>query len=124
MVIVPQAAREHPVPDTVQFTAVLELPVTAAENCCCPPAVIVADVGEIVTPTLAGAPIMTVALPNCVRSERDVAITATTGGFGAVAGAVYSPSEVISPQEMPPQPLPETLQITTLSDEPVAVNCT
>ena len=67
---------------------------------------------------------VTVALPVCVTSARDIARTVTTAGLGAVAGAVYRPSAVISPQEMPAQPAPDTLQITTLSEEPVALNCT
>jgi hypothetical protein len=83
----------------------------------------VASVGEIVTPILTGVPIVTLALPDCVRSARDVAITVTTGGFGATVGAVYRPCDVISPQEIPLQPLPTVLQSTTSPDDPVAVNC-
>jgi hypothetical protein len=37
--ILPHVAPLHPVPDTVQVTAVLVLPATVAENCCWPPVV-------------------------------------------------------------------------------------
>jgi hypothetical protein len=63
-VIDPQAVPEQPAPDTVQFTAVFELPVTTAENCCCPDWAIVVSVGEMVMPTLTGDPIITLALPD------------------------------------------------------------
>ena|ERR1700742_3107902 len=62
-VIVPHAAATHPAPETVHVTAVLEVPETPAENCCCPLWAIVAETGDIVTPTVAGAPIVTVARP-------------------------------------------------------------
>jgi hypothetical protein len=35
--IVPHAAATQPAPETVHVTAVLDVPVTLAENCCCPP---------------------------------------------------------------------------------------
>jgi hypothetical protein len=111
-----------PPPETVQVTAVFAVPVTPAVNCCCPLVAIVAEIGEIVTPTVAVVPIVTLALPNCVKSNREVAITVTTGGFGAVAGAVYNPLPVIIPQETPLQPAVEMLQRMTL--EPIALNCT
>jgi len=120
---VPHAAALHPLPDTVHFTAVFAVPLTFAENCCRPPCAIVASVGETVTPTLTDVPIITLALADCVRSARDVATTNTIGGLGALAGAEYKPSEVISPHEMPLQPLPVMLHSTTSSAEPVAVNC-
>jgi len=58
----------------------------------------VANVGEIVTPTLAGIPMVMLALPDWVRSARDVATTVTVDGLGIVPGAVYKPSAVIIPQ--------------------------
>ena len=63
-VIVPHAAATHPTPETVHVTAVLEVPETPAENCCCPLWAIVAEAGDIVTPTVAGIPIVTVARPT------------------------------------------------------------
>jgi hypothetical protein len=87
-VTVPHAAAAHPDPDTVHFTAVFEVPVTAAVNCCCLLWTTVAAVGATVTATLIVVPIVTFALPDCVTSDRDVAMTETAGGFGAVAGAV------------------------------------
>ncbi len=63
-VIAPQAVPEQPAPDTVQFTLVFELPVTTAENCCCPDGAIVTSVGEIVTPMPTDDPIVTLALPD------------------------------------------------------------
>jgi len=87
-VIVPQAVPPHPAPDTVQFTAPFELPVTTAENCCWPDWAIVVSTGEIVTPMLPDVPTVTLALPDWVRSARDIATTVTIEGYGAVAGAV------------------------------------
>lgn len=65
---------------------------------------------------------VTVAWPDCDRSTREVAVTVTSEGDGAVTGAVYSPSDVIAPQAIPLQPLPERLHNTTSSAEPVAEN--
>lgn len=121
--MVPHPAATHPAPDTVQLTAVFDVPVTLAVNCCCPVAAIVAEPGEIVTPIVAGIPIVTVALPDCVRSKREVATTVTTAGLGAAKGAVYNPSAVISPHVMPLQPAPEMPQTTTSSSAPDALNC-
>ena len=120
--MVPHAAATHPVPDTVQLTAVLELPVTLAVNCCCPVVAIVAEPGETVTPIVAGNPIVTVALPDPVEPRSEVATTVTTSGVGAVEGAVYNPSAVISPHAIPLQPAPEMFQTTMSSAAPDAVN--
>ena len=84
----PQEAALHPTPVTVHFTAVFEFPVTRAENCCWPRWAMVATVGAIVTAMLGAVPIVTLALPVCVTSDRDVATTSTIGGVGAEAGAV------------------------------------
>jgi hypothetical protein len=86
--MVPHDPDAHPVPDTVQFTAVELAPVTTAENCCCPLWPMVAFVGLIAIVILAGVPIVTVAVPNWLRSARDVAVTVTVAGLGATAGAV------------------------------------
>ena len=47
--MVPQAAAAQPVPETVQVTAVLGVPVTEAVNCCLVPAGVVALAGETTT---------------------------------------------------------------------------
>lgn len=62
--IVPHDPATHPTPDTVQVTAVLEVPVTLAANCCFPLFATVTSVGETVTPTVAAVPMVTVALPD------------------------------------------------------------
>src|SRR5579862_2759161 len=49
--IVPQAAPVHPDPETLHATAVFVLPVTTAENCCCPPADTCVVFGKIETET-------------------------------------------------------------------------
>jgi hypothetical protein len=85
-VIVPQAAPEHPVPETLQVTAVLVVPVTAAVNCCWPPRKILADDGDTETDT--GATTVTVAEADLDKSACDVAATVTVAGLGTAAGAV------------------------------------
>jgi len=47
--MLPHAAPVHPTPETLQVTAVLEAPVTVAENCCCPPADTCAGLGVTLT---------------------------------------------------------------------------
>jgi hypothetical protein len=68
--IVPQFAPEHPVPETLQVTAVLLDPVTVAvkEVVVVDPAVTVAVVGETDTPTTTGAVMVTVAVALFVAS--------------------------------------------------------
>jgi hypothetical protein len=125
-VIVPQEFPTQPVPLTFQVTPVLLVPVTLAENCCCPPTASVARVGVTVTETLTTAWTVTVAVPTTAESASEVALTVTVLGLGTVAGAVYRPVPVIWPQTMPLHPAPVTLQITTLLLVPVtaAENCT
>lgn len=77
--------------------------------------------GVIETPTCAVCPRLTVALPDWVESNKEVAVTVTVEGFGAVRGAVYNPSYVMLPQEMPLQPAPERLQTTMFPEPPLAV---
>jgi hypothetical protein len=84
--MVPQPDPEQPAPLTLQVTAVFVLPVTFVSNCCCPPTATVALVGEMVTET--GGITVTVADPDLVLSELEIAVTLTCGGFGTVAGAV------------------------------------
>jgi len=68
---------------------------------------------------------VTVADADLVGSESKVAVTATIGGLGAVAGALYSPLALMLPQAEPLHPLPDKLQITSALELPltVAVNC-
>ena len=86
--IVPQAEPAHPVPETIQVTAVLEVPDTDAINCCVFPVTTTAVEGEIPTDMAGGVPMATVALADCVRSASDVAVTVTVAGEGIVSGAV------------------------------------
>ena len=68
---------------------------------------------------------VTVADPDLVGSESKVAVTATIGGLGVVAGAVYRPLALMLPQPDPLHPLPDTLQITSPPELPLmtAPNC-
>ena len=84
--MVPQAAPEQPLPETLHVTVVLLVPVTVAVNGCWAPATTCTDVGEIVTAT--GGMTVTVALADLVVSATEVAFTVTRGGLGMVAGAV------------------------------------
>lgn len=115
----PHAAPEHPLPVTLQVTAVFEFPVTFALNCSCSPATTCAVVGEIVTAT--GGMMVTVAVAEEVASATDVTFTVTCGGLGTLEGAVYSPVEVIFPHALPLHPLPLTLQVTLVLAVPVTV---
>lgn len=87
-VIVPQVLPLQPMPVTFQVTAVFAVPVTVAVNCRWPPVLTCALLGEMLT--LIGAPVLivTVADADRVGSATKVAVTATMGGFGALAGAV------------------------------------
>ena len=49
-------------------------------------------------PTTDPEVIVTVADPDLVGSDSRVAVTATIGGLGAVAGAVYNPLALMLPQ--------------------------
>jgi hypothetical protein len=69
----PLAEMEPPGAD--QVTAVLELPLTAAVNCCDAPVVREAEVGEIVTATVAAAATLTAADADLFVSAMLVAVT-------------------------------------------------
>ena len=71
----------------VHVTPVLVVPATVAVNCCVPPDGTVAEVGEIVTATVAGAVIVTVALADLVVSATLVAVTVAVV-FDVTVGAV------------------------------------
>ena len=75
-------------PVTAQVTAVFDVPVTVAVNCCWPFTARVTEEGETETLTVVELPIVTVAMPTCVASNIDAAVTMTVAGDGAVAGAV------------------------------------
>ena len=67
----------------------------------------------------------TLAEEDFVGSATEVAVTVASEGLGMVAGAVYKPADVIVPHEPDTHPIPETVQLTVVLDEPVtlAVNC-
>jgi hypothetical protein len=69
-------------------TDVFEVPVTVAENCCCPPVASTTWIGDTVTETVEGEPIVRVELALAVTSASEIAVTVTVAGEGAVAGAV------------------------------------
>lgn len=84
--IVPQAAPEHPEPDTLQTTVVMEVPVTLAVNCFVALIFTVAEVG--VTLTTIAELMVNVAVSDLVESALEVAVTKTVEGLGCLAGAV------------------------------------
>jgi hypothetical protein len=73
--IVPQADPEQPGPLTLHVTAVFVAPLTTTENCCWPPTVTTALIGEIVIPTEETT--VTVAEAAVWPSALDVAVTVT-----------------------------------------------
>jgi hypothetical protein len=123
--IVPQETPLHPVPEMLQFTDVFVLPVSVAENCCCPPVDTCAVAGDTETETDATLWMTTLAEEDFVGSATEVAVTVAREGLGIVAGAVYKPDAVTVPHEPETQPIPETVQLTAVLDAPVtfAVNC-
>jgi hypothetical protein len=84
--IIPTVALPPAVPLTLQLTAVLEAPVTAAVNVCVIPTVTLMVAG--VTDTVIGAATVTVADADFVVSAADVALIVTAAGAGTVDGAV------------------------------------
>ena len=75
-------------PLTLHVTEGFEVPVIAAENCCCPPVPSTTWFGDTVTETVEGETIVRMALAVAVTSASEVAVTFTVDGEGAVAGAV------------------------------------
>ncbi len=96
-------------------------PFTDAVNCCVPKFATLAALGETLTELGVAVVTVTVADADFVESACEVAVTVACGGFGTVAGAVYSPLLEMVPFEAPPA----TLQATAVFDVPVtvAVNC-
>jgi hypothetical protein len=84
--IIPTVALPPAVPLTLQFTAVLEAPVTVAVNVWVIPTVTFMVAGE--TDTVTGAATVTVAEADFVVSATDVALIVTVAGDGTVDGAV------------------------------------
>jgi hypothetical protein len=84
-----------------------------------------AVVGDIEIPTAVTEAMVTVADPDLVGSDSKVAVTATIGGLGAYAAAVYNPLALMLPQADALHPLPEMLQMTKALELPLtlAVNC-
>src|SRR5579862_5815585 len=123
--MVPHAAPLHPVPESVQCTDVLVVPLTLAVNCCCAPVETCAVPGVTVTETADADWMTMLADADFVGSATEVAVTVARAGLGMVAGAVYRPEDVMVPQEPETQPMPETVQLTPVFELPVtvAVNC-
>src|ERR1019366_6129446 len=121
--IVPQRAGVQPVPETLQVTAVFDVPLTWTLNWNCRPIVTTAFPG--VTTTVTAERMVTTAEALLVGSVCDVAVTAIFGGVGTVAGAVYKPLLSTVPHAEPAQPAEDTLQLTAVLVVPVtvAVNC-
>jgi hypothetical protein len=78
-------------------TALEDALVTVAVNCCCPPAVSVALVGLMETPTLAGGETVIFAVPKMLESASLVAVTVMFWVDVTLKGAVYTPLAVIVP---------------------------
>jgi hypothetical protein len=71
---------------TLHETAVFDVPVTVAVNCCVPPIRTCAFTGVTVTET--GGTIVTEAVPDTEESAVEVAVTVIAAGFGMAEGAV------------------------------------
>lgn len=82
----PQAGPVQLVPDTLQVTAVFDVPTTDAVNCCVAPVVRETLVGVIVT-TVAGTTV-TSAVADLVGSTTLVTTTFTIAVDGATSGPV------------------------------------
>ena len=126
--IVPSVEFPPVMPFTDQVTAVLEVPLTVAVNCCVCPTWTDALVGDIVIETM-GA-IVTVASADFVGSAELTAATVTADGREDFDppdcfGAVYIPEEETVPTVEFPPATALTIQFTTVFDVPVtdALNC-
>jgi hypothetical protein len=104
VVMVPQAPATADWQFRVQFTA-MGLPLTVAENVCCPPAGTMTGLGLTVNGAVAvaGAVIVTCTETVTEVSACEVAVTVTVAGVGTLLGAVYNPVEETNPTvELPP----------------------
>jgi hypothetical protein len=84
----PQDPFTQPIPLTLHVTDALELPLTWAENCCCPLVASTTWIGDTETETVEGDEMVTVELAETVTSAREVTVTNTVDGAGAIAGAL------------------------------------
>ena len=83
--MVPTVRLPPAIPFTLQFTAVLVVPVTVAVKAFTWPTPIVAEVGAMLTVT--GTTMVTIEDAVTVGSTTLVAVTVTVAGLGTVAGA-------------------------------------
>src|ERR1700683_375831 len=122
-VIVPHVAPEQPGPLVRHETPAFWIPATEARNCWVPSTATSVFAG--VTLMTSGEMMVTTANPDFVLFASEVAVIVTWAGVGTTAGAVYRPSDVMDPHELPEQPTPLRLQVTAVLDVPrtVAVNC-
>ena len=86
--IEPHEPATHPIPLTLHVTDVSEVAVTSALNCCCPLGPRTTSLGDTVTETVEGEPIVRVDVAVAVTSASEVTVTATVDGEGAFGGAV------------------------------------
>lgn len=123
--IVPVVAIPPVTPFTCQVTAVLDVFVTLAENCCVKPVVTVAVLGLTVTVMAGGAVTVTTAVPDFVAYACEVAVMVTVPPVGTVPGAVYKPDEFMVPMLAALAEELLTCQVTAVFVVPVtvAVNC-
>ena len=84
--MLPQVIPLQPLPERLQITTVLEVPVTVAVNCFLAPGATVAELG--VTVTVGAVLRLTVAVSDWLGAATEVARTVTVGGLGGVAGPV------------------------------------
>lgn len=87
-VMVPQMVPAQPKPVTLQVTAVLLVPVTAAVNCCCAPVFSWTLAGATVTLTWFDEMMVTVVDPEAGGFSTEVAVITTDAGLGIAVGAV------------------------------------
>ena len=109
---------------TSQVTAVLEVLVTLAENCCVVfPGTLTLD-GVTLT-TGGSARMVTVVEADTAESAAAIAVTVSALGLGTVAGAVKRPDAEIVPVDAEPPVTPLTCHTTAelLELVTVAVNC-
>jgi hypothetical protein len=83
---VPHAVPLQPLPVTLHETALLDVPLTVAENWWEPPMTTCAELGEMLTEI--GPLMVTVAVPDFEGSATEVAVTDTWGDVGETDGAV------------------------------------
>lgn len=114
---------EPPVAD--QVTALFELPVTVALNCCVPPVCTVAELGEIETDTVAGGGgVAVTVIAACALFVLSAELVAVTVKFPAPEPAVYRPLEEIVPPVAVQPTFEFVLPVTVAENCCVAPACT